>query len=164
MSNTYGSPRIVVHDVNYTVSAETILQGFDPVNDHAMLVDPPLPWAPSAGYIVEISDYPVLPDVDYLATYKVVHAFSGPSVTVVSGLSGTEFTVGALDIGKFTIGLPVLVRTTNYSSLSGDKKVTAIDTGTNKVTVATTLGFTPSAGMLVELIGMPDGKGAYRCL
>jgi hypothetical protein len=114
--------------------------------------------------IVEISDYPLSLDPDYLATYKVVHAFSGPTVTVVSGISTTEFTVGALDIGKFTIGLPVLVRTTNYSSISGDKKVTAIDTGINKVTVATSLGFTPSGGMLVELIGMPDSRGAYRIL
>jgi hypothetical protein len=46
--------------------------------------------------------------------------------------------------------------------VSEEQKVSDV-TGTT-VTVEDSLGFTPSAGMKIDLVGFPDNPGAYRLI
>lgn len=157
---------IFVHDTSYgTVSAEVTLTGIDPTNDHALLVSPALGFTPSAGMIVEIAKYPASdtsPSTQQL--YKLLYAHIDPSVPVTGGSDNFHFTVSLPNATLFQLNLPVLVHNTSYSVLSPEALVTNIDTGTGIITVDTDLGFTPSAGQTVELIGFADGGGPYRIL
>lgn len=158
----YIGERILVHDINWAYEEETVLLGFDPGNAYRMLVDPPLTFSPVAGNVVDIINYPT--DVDPYASnkYKAIHCFLDPAVPVVTGVSNFIFSVAPADIGKFALNQTVLVHESEWTVYSPEVKVTDVDTGTNRVTVGTDLGFTPVAGYLVELIGFPDGGQPYR--
>ncbi len=112
--------------------------------------------------MIDIARYPESTDKSQNQLYKLIHAFFSPSVEIVSGISATQFTVGAGDIGKMKVGATVQVHDYDYTNLSDEVKVSAVDTGTNTVTVDASLGFTPTAGMRAEYIGFSDGGGAYR--
>jgi hypothetical protein len=125
-------------------------------------VSPALSFTPPAGYIVEIPRYPTssFPVDDSL--YKAVHAHLNPQVVVVTGISVTEFTVGAGDVGKFLAGQYITI---HDSAFTVDSPEVIIDSVVGvTITVRTTLGFVPAAGYLVELIGFLDGGGAYRII
>jgi len=151
-----------VHDKKYTVSGTSVITAIDSGNDHQLDIDPPLGFTPPAGYIVDIIDYPTDPDPNDSALYKVVHCFLDPSPLVTAGVSNFAFQVGAGDIGKFFVGSIVYIHNTDYSILSPEATVTMVDTGTNTVTVGSSLTFTPAAGQFVELVGFGDRGGPYR--
>lgn len=152
---------ILIHNDDWTVSFTALLVGTNPASNTELLVEN-MSTVPSAGYIVEINDYPVSTNPDNASIYKNIHAFLSPAVPVTSGSSVTEFFVSASDIAKFSPGRIVLVHEPEWSYYSGEVLVTAVDTMTYKVTVGTSLGFTPSASDLIEFIGFDDGGGAYR--
>lgn len=154
---------IKVHSYDYTTyNHDTVLTGFDPADPYMMLVSPALPSAPLDNYIVDIADYPNDTDKNDQALQKLLFEHLDPSVTVVTGVSATAFTVGAGDIGKFTPGIAVLIHNSDYSILSPECVVDTI-VG-NQVNLKTSLGFTPSPGQTVEGIGFIDGGGFYRIL
>lgn len=155
---------ILVHDYFYTQSATAILLGFDPLDKYKMLVSPNLAFAPSAGQIVDIVSYGTGSDPNYIAHYKTFFSFVSPSIDVVSGISDTQFTVSPGDIGTFNTGIAVVIHNQDYSLFSPECLVSNIDTGTNTITVGTSIGFTPASGQLVEGIGFKDGGGFYRYL
>ena len=82
-----------------------------------------------------------------------------PQLTVVSGISATQFTVSAGDAAKMSVGQEVQIHSADYSVDSVDVEVTNI-TGTTITTTA--IGFTPAAGQLVELVGFLDSGKPYR--
>lgn len=153
---------ILVHSYDWSQVGTTTFQGFDTTNDHQMIVDPPLAFAPAEDHIVEIADYPTDTDPEVNEDYKSIHAFISPSIPVVAGLSNQSFTVSLSDAAKFQVGLPVYVRTANYATFSEEVNVLSV-VGTT-VTVDDDLGFTPAAGNIVELVGYADGRGAYRII
>lgn len=153
--------KVLIHSFDYTTySQEATILGFNPANPYQMLVSG-LTLAPSAGYIIDPIDFPTSTDPLEQQGYKIVHAFFSPYINVVSGISSTQFTVSAGDIGKFNIGQYARVHTVSFSFDSLDVLVTAVDTGTNTVTVED-MGFIPAAGYKVDLIGFADGSAAYR--
>lgn len=152
---------VVVHDDLWTVSGVTTFTGFDTGNPFKMNFSPALAFTPLAGYIVDLAEYAV-PDPAVGEVAKTLFTYVDPTVPIVTGISPTQFTVSAPDAAKFTVGLPVLVRSADWSTLSPEVAVTDI-TGVT-ITVSAALGFTPALGQYVELIGFTDGGGPYRIL
>lgn len=154
----YVGQKVLVHDEDYTFAEEVRFIGFSPSNRYQMLIDP-LSTAPSAGYIVDIPNYittGIRGDGD---VYKNIHCFSNPSVDVTSGVNSTSFNIPLVDASKFIVGNTILVRDLDWTVQSNRVKISAV-TGT-LVTVESDLGFTPTAGQYVELIGFTDGGVSY---
>jgi hypothetical protein len=93
-----------------------------------------------------------------------------PTVSIVSGISSTVFSVSAGNIGKFVVGNLLIVRRLDWAVASQEVKVLSINTGTNQVTVAAPLKntyapfntFTPDNTYVAEGLGFKDSQGFYR--
>lgn len=144
---------VTVHSPDYSVTADVTLVSIDPTNNYILNVTT-LPFTPPAGYIVDVPQYPTSNDPTVNLLYKTIHAFLDPVVAVVSGVDSTHFTVGAGDIGKFHVGAPIRVHSIDYTNDSGDLTVIGIS-GTTIQTSAS-MGFTPSSGNQVDLVGFAD--------
>lgn len=152
---------VTVHSADYSVTGTTYLVSQDTTNQYIMNLSPPLSFTPAADYVLDIPDYPTSTDPLVQAVYKNTFAFADPQVAVVSGASDTFFDVGAGDIAKFFVGSIIVVHNTSFSVLSPECVV--LEKIGNTVVTSTSLGFTPAAGYLVELIGFSyDGGAAYR--
>lgn len=135
------------------------IRGFDTLDPQGMSIDP-IAVAPQEDWIVECIPYPDDLDPRVEEFWKQRHAFFSPQVAVVSGVSQTVFTVGALDVGEFFVGSFIRVHNYDYSIDSPDVKV--IDITGNTITVDSPLGFIPDNTNFVDLIGFPDQQQAYR--
>lgn len=156
----YIGQSVRIHSDDWTYDHTVILDSFAPGDNYTMQVSPALPTPPLAGYLVDMPEYPTGAN-DFGAPWRNAHAFFVPEVLVASGISATQFTVGAGDIGKFFVGSPVLVHNSDYSSASPEVTVSAI-AGTT-ITVNSSLGFTPNSTYSVSLIGFSDDEGdPYR--
>jgi len=161
---------IRVRNTTFTYTEVTTLQQFDPETLTAILVDPPLSGAPAEDLIIDLPDYPDNADADDRRKMKNIHNFFTPVVDIVSGISTTVFEVAPADIDKFLVDAYVIVHNDSFSDAStpdavtDDLQVVSIDTGTNRVTVSGDMGFTPSAGYKVNLIGFKDGGLPYRLI
>jgi hypothetical protein len=153
---------VLVHSEDWQTSDEVTLVGFDVVDPYKMIVDPALSFTPTAGYVVDIPFYPTSTDPYVGQLYKSVHSHLDPSVEVTAGVSTTVFEVGVGDIAKFAVGQTVMVHSNDWTIESPEVTVDAVDLILNRITVDTSLGFTPAAGQRVEYIGFADGSGAYR--
>lgn len=152
-----------VRNEDYSVSGEAVLNGTsNATTPYTLNLASSLPFTPTAGMIVEVPEYPTSTSPGVNALYKAIHAFTDPLVPIVSGISDTQFTVGAGDIAKFHHDVAIYVRTDNFSQISPSVVVSAVDTSTNTVTVQTSLGFTPSSLHYVELVGFADSGAGYR--
>lgn len=151
---------IIVHDKKWTVVGTSFIGSLNAGDDHALNIDPALSFTPLEDYIVDIASYPANNDPNDQQLYKIVHAFIDPSVLVTGGVSTSSFTTSMGDISKFLVGQFVLVHSSDYSILSGEQRIVNV-TGMT-ITVDASLGFTPSAGLEVELIGFLDGGAPYR--
>ena len=159
----YIGQTVRVRNEDYSVSGESVLLSTSNASvPYTLNLAAPLGFTPTYGMVVEIPQYPTSTSVGLNALYKAIHAFTDPLVPVVSGTSTTVFTVGASDIAKFHIGVAVYLRTDDFSQVSPSVVVTAVDTGLNQVTVASSLGFTPSSLHYCELVGFADGGQGYR--
>jgi hypothetical protein len=154
--------QVIVHNYTWTDSAEVTLGDQVPGAPYRFNVSPALPFTPLDGYILDIAPYPTSTDKNENKIYKLLHAFIDPTVTVVTGISTTQFSVSVGDAPKFQVGIKVLIHSASYSVLSAESKVASVSGVT--VTLETALAFTPSAGQLVELIGFQDGAGPYRLI
>lgn len=146
---------IFVHSPNYTTRAGTaILTGFDPTNPYSMQLQAPgLPFTPQPGDVVEIGDYGSGYPFCYL----------DPTLTIVTGISQTQFTLSAPDAAQVVVGQPILIRDAGWGVQSAEVVVQSV-IGTT-VTLVKNLGFVPSAGQKVELVGfIQDKGGAFRLL
>ena len=146
--------KILVHSPDYSFSEVVTLTGFDPGDDNKMQVSPSLSAAPTSGYVVDVPNYDSADDFQ-----KAAYCFLDPSITVSSGSSSTVFDVS--DATKFFEDAIVKVHSTDYSVNSIETQVTDVTGST--ITVADSLGFTPSSGQIVELIGFVSDEGLpYR--
>lgn len=153
---------IVVHDQLWTRSDSAIFAGFDRVDPYKLLLASPLGFTPQPNDIVDIAPYGSGTDPKVNALYKTLFTFVDPTLTVVTGISNTQFTVSSGDAAKILVGASLFIHNSDYSIESNQVKVQSV-IGTT-VTVAASLGFTPSAGQLVENVGWTDGGGSYLIL
>ena len=159
----YIGQSIIVRAADWSVSSQAILAGTDNSSiPYTLNLSSPLAFTPTGGMIVDIPAYHTSTNPSVNALYKAIHCFIDPTVAVVSGASNVSFTVGSGDIAKFIVGATLLVRDATFTNVSPSVLVTAVDTGTNTVTVGTSLGFTPAAGYSVELVGFADKGAGYR--
>jgi hypothetical protein len=116
--------------------------------------------APPVGTILDIPKYPTSTDPTIDATYKSLYAHITPTLTVVTGIGVTSFTVSSVEAALLLPGAPIIIHSNDYAILSNETTVLSV-AGTT-ITTNTTLGLTPSAGQKIELVGFPDSLGPYR--
>jgi hypothetical protein len=153
---------VFVHNQDWSnISNDVQLLPFSNLDPYSMNVSPALNYTPGVGDIIEVSFYAV-PDPLNQALTKTLYAFLSPSIPI-TGVSSTVFHVTTpADMAKFTVGLPVIVRSADYSSYSGERNVTVIDNVLNRITVASAYDI-PFANMAVaDGVGYTDGLGFYR--
>jgi hypothetical protein len=153
----YIGREIKVHSDDYSIEENTFIKEIDPLNDSNLIVDPPLSFAPSLGYIVDICNYEEAEAQENL--YKNLHVFFDPQATVTSGVSETVFNVSLLDAAKMYVGSIVRVHNDDYSIDSGDVVIRVTDISGTQITVDTDLGFVPASGQAVDLIGFTSDNG-----
>lgn len=156
--------QIVVRSKNYSVSEKSTLIGFSPSDPYLMLISPALSFIPSAGYIVDVDEYPNTTNALDNAAYKMFFIYQSPTALVVSGISTSQFSVSLVDVLLFSVNQPVIIHNNDYSILSFESIIDSINTGTGVITLKTPISFIPSAGQKVDGIGFIDGGGPYRIL
>jgi hypothetical protein len=156
-----------VHNDDYSFTETVTILGFDPVNVNTMLISP-LSIAPPVGYIVDCASYPTTTNPADQQKSKLLFCFLNPTLTVTSGTSAFVFDVSLSDAALIPPSALILVRNLDYTTVSPRVNVVSV-VGTT-VTVDVSLGFTPQAGDLVELVGFADfsyetgSGGAYLIL
>ncbi len=155
----YLGTRIRVHNATFTQDAETVLLALGGSNPNNLVVFPALPFTPDASHIVDLAPYSTSSsqNVDELA--KLSHVFWSRSAPVVTGVSGTEFTVGSSDAQYFLEGYPLEVHKSDWSVNSPE--VTIVTVVGTTITCGP-LGFTPDSTYRCELLAFNDGRVAYR--
>ena len=154
--------RCVIHDDAWVNVFETIFLGFSASDNYLMVFQDTVPFAVGDDYVVDIAPYPESTDDEDQQLAKRVFVFTNPTVEVVTGISGTQVTVGAGDVAKFFVGGIALVRDVDWTEYSAEVKIDDI-TGTT-ITFDADLGFTPSAGYEIDFIGFKDEGAPYRYL
>lgn len=151
---------VQVHSYDWSVVGQSTLVAVGNPNPMGLTLFPALGFTPGAGYIIDIAPYPNDTDKTEDSLLKTLYAHISPSVPITSGVSVTEFNVSSGDAVKLTVGNLILVRSSNYGTVSPEVTVSSIS-GT-LVTTAKTLGFVPDSTYFVEGIGFRDGTGFYR--
>lgn len=152
----YINKTIRVRSADYSYSENVKLLGFDTADEHKMIVST-LSVAPTSGYIVDVPMYDDL-NSGLDSIYKAAHVFWTPTGTVLSGASATSFTLNSGQGTLFFANCVIRVHSADYSRDSGNTgiKVTSI---VGDVVTCNSLGFTPLAGDIVELIGFVSDNG-----
>ena len=159
----YIGQTIRVRATDFSASSEAVLSGTDnSTTPYTLNLSSPLAFTPTSSMIVEIPSYPTSTNAGINALYKAIHGFIDSTIAVVSGSSNVAFTVSSGDISKFNVGATIYVRSNDFSTMSGSVLISAVNTTTNTITVQSSLGFTPSSGYYVELVGFADNGAGYR--
>jgi hypothetical protein len=156
----YIGQKVLLHNEDWTYQEETTLLGVNPGNAYQLFVEA-LSAPPLAGTELEIIQFPNDPDPYAAQVYKNVHVFLSANVKIVAGISNTEFVVAPADIGKYRVDGIIQVHDAEWTYMSPEVKVTAIDTNTNHV-FCEDLGFVPVANDETDYGNFPDGSSAYR--
>lgn len=162
----YQGSKIRVHNIDYSDDAETFFT-LDLVDQYVMHLDPPLPFTPGDGYVIEFSEYDDS-SVDINSLVKASFPALDPLGLIDSASSETVFTLQTGYAAKFQIGEVVYVASPDFVNFSPDVKITNIvgdvvtigpifSTGGND-----NLGYIPSNGDLLMLGGFTDGGQGYR--
>ena len=153
---------IVIHSEDWLFEETVTLLSIDPTNHYRLLLDPstPLSIPPTAGMIVDIGGYSLSQDPTVESVYKASHAFLGRSVEVVSAVNDTSFDVDSGDVQYFPEGTEVRIHNTDFTNDSGE--LTVVSVAGTTVTVSASMGFTPTAGDVVENMNFADGGKTYR--
>ena len=151
--------KILVHSPDWSYQEETTLISINPETPYQMQISPSLSIAPPSGYIVEVGIY------DQTATTtnqksKTLFSFIDPRDVTTGGVDNYNFTCANPTL--YIVGLPVRLHNSSWSIVSAEANVTNISG--SQITVDTDLGFTPTSGLTIELIGFKDGLGPYRIL
>lgn len=147
----YIGEKIRIHNEDFTFDETVTLLSFDAQNEKAIIVNPALSIAPLENYILDMPSY----SSGTNSNYKIAHAFLTPQVEVTSGTSNTVFDVA--DVSKFFLNTRIRVHNEDFTNDSGNVKI--IDITGSTITVDTDMGFTPSTGDLIDLIGFASDSG-----
>jgi hypothetical protein len=148
---------IAIRDDEFNTYYERTFVALHPTRSDVIIVGPALPAPPAAGIIVDMPVYSG--DIRTKALWKNIHVYIAPEVEIVSGISGTQFTVAPGDIAKFFVDGQVRVHDEDYDVLSEQVRISEVDVGSNTITLAEDLGFTPAAGQFCNPIGFADDNG-----
>ena len=155
----YLDQEIIVHNEDWSIVYTTKIRGFDNASPQGMNVDI-LPTAPGIDWIIQCPLYPSTTEPNDLSFWKQRHAFFSPQVEVTASVSTTQFTVDTADVGKFFIGS--IIRVHNYDFSIDSLDVTVTDIQGDDIIVGGGIGFSPSPGQFVSLIGFKDKQQSYR--
>lgn len=159
----YAGVNILVHTLDYSTAVTATFAHLSAGNPNTLVVsDVGLPASALPGMVIDLDYYSMSTNPLDQAVVKAVHAFTAPQVAILAATGTTIFAVSASDIGKFEPKFPAIVHTQDWSSYSPEVSVLSVDTGANIITVSASLGFAPSAGYFVSLLGFADGQPAYR--
>lgn len=157
----YIGENVVIHSADWSIQYEATIEGMDPADDNAIFVSG-LMVAPAAGLILDQAKYDTGTDPGVNAITKAVHPSFNAQISVLTGISGTQFTVSVSDALKIKKDYSVFIHNEDYSTKAPERTVLDV-TGTT-VTLDEDIGFTPTAGLLVDLLGYDDGGKPYRWL
>lgn len=155
----YIGHKIQIRDDNFTFSVTTTLIGID--DSGAKLIVNPGVTPPPENAIVEPAPYDGAQNDPEFVKWKAMHCFFNPTITVLAGISTTQFTVPVADQNKLLPKQPVRIHNDDFTVDSGDKDFIIDTVSGNLVTLKKPLPFTPTAGLFVELIGFQDGGKPY---
>lgn len=151
--------KILVHNADFSVSGETTITAIDPILPDTLNVNPALGFTPDSTYTIEIADYDES-SLEAQSTAKNNFAFVNGYTDVTSGTDGFIFDVTS--VANAFVGQTVKVHSLDFTDVSDETTITDITSLT--ITVEDDLGFTPSSGNIVELLGFDDGNPAYRII
>lgn len=153
---------IIVHSEDWSYSEEVIFQMIDPSNKYNLILDPstPLSAPPSAGYIIDIADYPTDTLAATNAIYKAAHPSLSKAVEIVTAADDTHFEVAVGDEVYFTVGGAVRVHNADYSEDSDE--ITVVGIVGQVIELAESMGFTPTSAHIAENMPFADGGKTYR--
>lgn len=154
--------RLRIRSVDYTFDEERVLNSLNPLSDDSIILDTPLSLAPLENYIVDIVSYPQNANAEDQAISKALYVFFNNQQIVLTGISQTQFTVDISALVDLAVGYLVRIHNKDYSNYSVERNITDI-TGTT-ITVSGDLGYVPSAGDKIELLGYLDKGQPYRWL
>lgn len=151
--NLIGS-KIRVHSKDFSFDEITTIESLDLTQDALNVVA--LPSAPLENYLIDLAQYQTIDE----ELPKAIYCYFNNVIEITSGSSQTVFAVD--DASKIKAGYIVLVHSKDYASKSVESNVVSVVGST--VTVDTALGFTPSSGHRVDLLGFEDSGKPYRIL
>ncbi len=155
----YVGMTIRIHDEDYNDDEEATLTAVSQTN--VLTFDPPISFVPDDTHIVDLAAYSTDPSTDPIKDEfsKIVHCFWDRAAPVVTGVSATQFTVGAGDAQFFRVGYPLKVVKNDYSAESPEVMITNV----SGVTITCeALGFTPDSTYNCQLLSWYDARGPYR--
>jgi hypothetical protein len=152
---------LLIHDYTFSQVETRTLIGISSTQPDTLLLSSPLSFLPGEDYIIDVARYGSGTDATYNSLAKAVYCFIDPTLSVLAGLSTTQFTVSLSDLSKLSLGASLFIRSNDWSLKSPDVKVSEI-MSPNTIVVSESLGFIPSSGQKIELVGFLDGGGAYR--
>lgn len=154
--------KIKIRDEDYTFSEITTLIGFDQGDETKILIYPALSISPPENYLVDIPRYDEGSD-----KVKSIHCFTMPQVSIISGVSESEFVVDNADIDKFFIGGFIRVHnelfTVDSTPTLENDDLEILDIQGDNITVNRDMGFIPTSSEFASLVGFASDKGVpYR--
>jgi hypothetical protein len=161
----YIGSKIKVFKTDFSVSGETFY-ALDSVDQNKMILSPALGFTPDDTFIVEFSDYDASSAaINTLA--KAQFCSFDASAIIASASSSAVFTVSTGLGSRYTVGMVVYVQSPDCTRYSPDVKIISvvgdvITIGAIAEGTAANLGFTPSAGDIVQLGGFMDNGQGYR--
>jgi len=152
----YLGKTIRVRSSDYTTSQNVKLIGFDTIDENLIIVDT-LGFSPTSGMIVDVPNYDDL-NANADAFYKALHPFWTPTLEVVSGVSATQFNVSLPDAAKLFNNCTIRIHDADYTVDSYDK-VIKVSSIVGTLVTCDDIGFTPSAGQKINLVGFVSDNG-----
>lgn len=149
--------RIRITNSDYSFDETVTLVSLSDTEEDVMNVTS-LSSPPLENYVIDLADYDDSNSSNQ-ERQKILYCHFMPQLDVVSGISATQFTVSAGDAAKISIGQVINIHSNDYSVDSAEVLVT--DKSGTTITVES-IGFTPSAGQKIELVGFLDGGKPYR--
>lgn len=151
--------QLYIHKDDYSEGYTTRFLGFSSVNNNILLIDPIANIG--VDWVVDLAPYDESASTVNQKS-KLLYSYIDKNAYVVTGTSDLIFTVSSGDAANLAAGQLIYIHNADYSNLSEEVFISSV-VGTT-VTVKTSLGYTPSNGDQIELIGFLDSGGAYRIL
>lgn len=148
--------QISFHNEDYSVEETSFITGISVTKPDTLEIFPALSSPSLENTIIDIYFYGDTIEEQELA--KATYAFVNPSVAVSSGTSNFIFEVSSA-VNLF-VGATIKVHNGDFTNNSEETIIT--DITSNTITVESDLGFTPSSGDFVELVGFLDVGNPYR--
>lgn len=153
--------KVRVRSDDYTYDEIATINRLDPVTDNGLILDPPLPSAPSEGFYVELARFDEYSDGELEEIMKLTHCFTMPSALITAVTDNKTFDLDPADIGRFEVGMEINVHKEDYT-LDSETRIIDDITG-NTITLDEDLDITPAVDFRIETYSFAAAKG-YRII